>query len=812
MKIAIFALFSLFSAASASAEVIEFTLEVPPAALRQDDKGFTHLAISGYENLAAPASPLLPARQLLLALTPGQSPIEVKVEVLEEKEIAGRHLVFPAQRKYPPSYRGPRPFTPPDPQVYGMDSLWPEGWIEQGALQYFRGVAMLPVLVRPVRYNPVLGKLVQATGLKIRVVCQPTKAISPNYRGLDRDLEEAARLAANPEVLSVYHHRSGAKDGEYRYLIVTGGGLDKCPGPYNLQALSDARSAEGLTVQMVTMEQVQAESVGADGEEKLRNFIAREYRERGVDFVLLVGDADLEVVGGETETPLVPARGLWGDIDYGGAELNLLSDLYFAALDGDFDANRNRVFGEPDDEPDLLPEVAVGRAPADSCQEVANFVRKTLEYAPRQDSDLRQAWFAGEILGPDSFGCDFLTPMVSGSSEEGISTRGFADSGFFETYFLCEPLAGGREWTKNEILSLLNGGVHILNHLGHSMTNDNMRLNCDDLDAELSNQKSFFDYSGGCYPGSFDNRLDPVYSENRVSPQDSIAEHLLLGPYGAMGVVMFTRYGVGEIVQRTFWHAVFGHGLKRLGEIHNLSRALVAPLINDRYVRWQAYSLTLFGDPALELHLSDSQQPLLGLLSGPVQLYARTGDEKSRPMQIAVRNDGGGTLNWQAQASQSWLKIEPEMGTAPQRITLSANTASLPANQYNAEAIFSSAEAANSPLQLPVELYIVEVPKRTVSYVSASPQIDGAVSENEYPQAAFMDVGLVAAGRSVGRMVHDGRYLYLGLSLADDPAVDSADALILLFDNDNDDKWPEQPADEGIYYFCADGSVYYRPV
>jgi uncharacterized protein (TIGR03382 family) len=371
-------------------------------------------------------------------------------------------------------------------------------------------------------------------------------------------------------------------------------------------------------------------------------------------------------------------------------------------------------------------------------------------------------------------------------------------------------MTGHDEWTPDEILAVLNGGVHILNHVGHSMTNDNMRLNCDDLDARLQNEQAFFDYSGGCYPGSFDNRLDPVYSENRVSPQDSIAEHLLLGEHGAFGVVMFTRYGVGDLLQRTFWDAVFGHGLKRLGQVHNRSRAEAAAFASDRYVRWQLYSLTLFGDPALAFHTSQSDAPLIGLPAGPIQLVARAGDTHSYPQRLGVRNDGDGELAFRATSSESWLTITPAEGTAPAKLAVQAITGSVAPGYYSASLSVSCPQAANSPQSVPVQLFVLEVPDRDIPFVAAPPALDGQIGEDEYPDAAFMDVGLVAPGYSVGKMVHDGRYLYLGLRLLDDPTPETGDALILVFDNDNDDRWPATPGSEGVFGFYGEGTTTFQ--
>jgi len=42
------------------------------------------------------------------------------------------------------------------------------------------------------------------------------------------------------------------------------------------------------------------------------------------------------------------------------------TDIYFSNLDGNWNANQNQIWGEINDNTDLIPEVHIGRFPAET--------------------------------------------------------------------------------------------------------------------------------------------------------------------------------------------------------------------------------------------------------------------------------------------------------------------------------------------------------------------------------------------------------------------------------------------------------------
>jgi hypothetical protein len=161
--------------------------------------------------------------------------------------------------------------------------------------------------------------------------------------------------------------------------------------------LAEHRVAGGLTARVATLEWIYAQGMpGDDPPAVIRNFLRIAYFEWQTRHVLLGGDAELL-------PPRLARTYLWPPNEY----TDFPSDLYFACLDGDWDADGDGIFGEaahdgePGDEPDLVPELTIGRAPVRDAAEAAEFVDKILAYEQRRSSSAQyRALLMGDVLFP----------------------------------------------------------------------------------------------------------------------------------------------------------------------------------------------------------------------------------------------------------------------------------------------------------------------------------------------------------------------------------------------------------------------------
>jgi hypothetical protein len=312
--------------------------------------------------------------------------------------------------------------------------------------------------------------------------------------------------------------------------------------------------------------------------------------------VLLAGDESV-----------IPHRGLYATVgNY--VDEDIASDLYYAALDGNWNDDADGLWGEPD-EADLMPEVCVGRASVSNVTEAANFVNKVLKYENSPVvSQIDIAQMVGELLWSDpTWGGDYKDEIKDGSSAHDYTTVGFPPA--FTVHTLYDRDLDPLEWDKEDLIPLLNGGRHLVNHMGHSSNTYGLRMYNSDVETRFTNDgvsdSYFIIYTQGCYSGSFDNRTS---SGSYVD--DCLGEHFTFIENGAVAFIGNTRYGWGahsstqgwnQYYDRQFFDALFGEGITAIGKANDDSKIDNIAYINIGSLRWVHYELVLLGDPAMDI-------------------------------------------------------------------------------------------------------------------------------------------------------------------------------------------------------------------
>ncbi len=797
------------------------------------------LQVPGAALHAAPGQPLLPERAFRLAVPPGHRVVGVRLTQVRTEIVPGTYGIAPAQPPVPLSARVTPAPVAPDPNIYNSDEAFPASWSEPAGLQFSRGYAVAGVIVHPLRYRPLSGVVERLVSAKLVVTTAPGGPVSPLLRGQPRDLQALAKRLDQADALAAYPERApiargGRLDpGSYAYLIVTPEQFSGLGGADSLEALADHRAANGLPAAIVTLEWIQANYTGTrpdggqDDATRIRDFLTEAYAEWGTEYVLLVGDADGADNGGESGDDLLQVRKFWVEglqTSDGPLADYVPSDLYYACLDGTFDYDADGLYGElmdgPAGEPiDLLAELAVGRAPADSAAEVRNFVAKTLAYEAAAGTWLQDVLMVGEWLfeGP-VWGGDYMDDIIHGSTMGGVTTLGFDSLPFFACETLYDRDLGSAEaWGAAELVPLLDAGPHIVNHLGHSNTIYNMRLQNPQVDA-LTNQHPFFHYSQGCYNGAFDNQID---ESGYIYSQDSIAEHLVLGDHGAFATVSNSRYGwggggrdgVSQRFHREFWDAIFGEGKTTLGEALNDSKQDNAWAFSDPYFRWVGYESNLLGDPAVRLKKNlGTDNPLIGTYPPSVELFTRAGDVELLQAGLTVANDGVGVLAWTAASDQPWLSVTPAAGGDGDGVQIEVDPSGLAAGEHLGTITFTSDQADNSPLAYPVRLTVIEPERMPVPHEDAGPApvIDGSLADGEWDLALPRPIDADGTGQVTLYSMVVGDVLYLAVDDRIDESGNSSDQMRLYFDKDLDGAWPpdEASSDEGEY-LLLNGTTYW---
>ncbi len=346
--------------------------------------------------------------------------------------------------------------------------------------------------------------------------------------------------------------------------------------------------SRGFSDTCVSVSEVLAASNGRDDQEKIRNFIKRAYSEWGTTAVLLAGDNEQ-----------IPCRLCWVEIN--STYLDWIpTELYYSALDGDWDRDADGLFGEPEDSVDLVPDVLLGRLPLATPDEMQAFVDRYLVYTgDSTKSYLENVLFAGFDYSPGFCGeeaCEIYDTLLRPASMHSIK--------------VYDSHSGNHE---DSVKHVLDHGVHIwlqydhcnYNGMGCGYTNHNWVMWTPELNVMANAPNYSINLSAGCLPSAFDSSY-------------CVAEVLLTAPNGG-SVATFgnTRigFGVNPDPLRSGSHYYCEKALEGFwpdsgnGSFAGLAtgQAAAAPLADTNVVwRWCHYEFLLSGEPSMPVWMPAS--------------------------------------------------------------------------------------------------------------------------------------------------------------------------------------------------------------
>ena len=106
------------------------------------------------------------------------------------------------------------------------------------------------------------------------------------------------------------------------------------------------------------------------------------------------------------------------------------------------------------------------------------------------------------------------------------------------------------------------------------------------------------------------------------------------------------------------------------------------------------------GDPTPALQVSGNSLTFSGMAGG----------SNPAAQTVTIANTGGGTLNWTASKTQSWLSLSATSGTAPATLTIGAVTTGLAAGTYSDTVTIAASGASGSPKTVSVTLNVSAAP------------------------------------------------------------------------------------------------------
>ena len=124
-----------------------------------------------------------------------------------------------------------------------------------------------------------------------------------------------------------------------------------------------------------------------------------------------------------------------------------------------------------------------------------------------------------------------------------------------------------------------------------------------------------------------------------------------------------------------------------------------------------------FSDPSalnspqtVTVTLTLTPPPVVTLSTTSASFSGTTGAANPAGQSVNISNTGGGTLNWTASKTQSWLTLSAGSGTAPSSLGLSVSTAGLSSGTYTDTVAVSASGASGSPQMVSVTLKVSPPP------------------------------------------------------------------------------------------------------
>ena len=358
-------------------------------------------------------------------------------------------------------------------------------------------------------------------------------------------------------------------DGRVDWLLVTTEGLAPSFAP-----LVAHRRETGLAAELVTVEEIRRDALlgGGDLPERIRNFVRYVHAAYGLRFLVLAGDSDLV-------PPRMVPLGIRGEqVHYG--EL-FAADGYFGGLEGEWNADADRRFGESepddDDRPDLSPEVFVGRIPAESPREAETFVAKLLLYERpvHLDYQHRIVYLGGKVFIENDADTHYRRLFASLFEPRGFSAR-----------FLT---VAGEGAGHGDVMKALSEGAAIVSHYHHSFTY-NLSLPTGAIDTGnyqgvANRERPTIFFSNGCYANQF--------------TKEGISEKLLLSEEGGAAAFIGstnTCFSTALGMEERFWRLLLEEGVETIGEaLARMKAGVTSPIGPLGFLR---LSMNLLGDPA----------------------------------------------------------------------------------------------------------------------------------------------------------------------------------------------------------------------
>jgi hypothetical protein len=267
---------------------INYQLDIDISDIKTTTKdNFDLIEITGYENSAITAAPLLPVKKLNFIIPAGQNVSDIKINIIEEEILQGTFRIYPVQPEHITSYEWlnlpKREFAEPDSCIYKKNKIYPSYVFENTGFQYVSGATIASIIFNPIRYNPVTGIVKYIRAVDISLVFEdsndlsvkPVRLSERSYHILKNRLKS---LVENPSDVDLYFQVNNIEGSQNKtesfnsseipslvgsnidYVIITNETLKT-----KFEQISGWKTKKGLPSVVRTVEWIDDNYAGSDG-------------------------------------------------------------------------------------------------------------------------------------------------------------------------------------------------------------------------------------------------------------------------------------------------------------------------------------------------------------------------------------------------------------------------------------------------------------------------------------------------------------------------------------------------------------------
>lgn len=565
-----------------------------------------------YPGKGLPALPLLSENILL---KPGHEYVSTKVTYI--KRVVKERVTLDKCKEQLPTDISIGDSQPSGNEPYAYD--FPDSVYMLSGISPVEGYQVLHYVISPYEYVRSSGTLYFIDKMTLEIETKDLET-SSGSSGLTMFNHELVGSLVNNTAVLDHDPLSTGYSTPIDYLLITSDALAD-----SFQPLLDWKHVKGLRVAVRTVEEIDSRYTGSDLPYKIKRCIQDFHNYNGVRFVLLGGD-----------TEVVPTRycnmGTYRFNKDDPQSNNIPTDKYYACLGKTFswDKNGNGVYGEAEDDVDLLDDVYLTRIPVNTATDAYNVSLKFI------DSEKNPVWYGQMLLA----GCMLRRDVTFSPSDAELMGMRLYNEHIaphrvisMYKYFDTDTSFGDgaqHDLTPDGLVSDLCEGFNFIEYIGHGSPY-HWEVEYQDLFRSIPHAQSVkSDYNTtiittpSCSTNYFDcseqSGFGPCLSEVFIrNPQSGVVGYFGCSRSGFYDSGIIDGYGPSLRYDASFYDMLFSETItnKNFGKVTSLAKLQRISLIfSDKQLidgetitakdeRWVQYGINPVGDPEMPLFTAE---------------------------------------------------------------------------------------------------------------------------------------------------------------------------------------------------------------